>query len=50
MERWQKKLDEEWNDEELVEKIFVDNPPYNIEELTKEEIQQLESVNFDEKI
>lgn len=31
-------MDEEWNDEELVEKIFVDNPPYNIEELTKEEI------------
>ena len=31
-------MDEEWNDEELVEKIFVDNPPYDIEELTKEEI------------
>lgn len=31
-------MQEEWNDEELVEKIFVDNPPYNIEELTKEEI------------
>ncbi len=31
-------MEEEWNDEELVEKIFVDNPPYNIEELTKEEI------------
>ena len=31
-------MQEEWNDEELVEKIFVDNPPYDIDELTKEDI------------
>ena len=49
MERWQKKLDEEWNDEELVEKIFVDNPPYDIEELTKEEILKLNLLNKEYK-
>ena len=38
MERWQRELEEDWENEELVEEMYANNPPYNIDELTKEDV------------
>ena len=37
MERWQRELEEDWENEEHDEKMYANNPPYNIDELTKED-------------
>ena len=31
-------MEEDWEDEELVEEMYANNPPYNIDELTKEDV------------
>ena len=31
-------MEEDWENEELVEEMYANNPPYNIDELTKEDV------------